>query len=119
MRFFDLRLGLRVDVDTSGTVLGSATLGARIFAPVSVSQLPPLFLDLRTGVVVGRAADVGPLFERIDPFTDINVLGPSGEASIGILRGNFGGSIGYRHIWNMVKNNPNLQEVTISGEIRF
>lgn len=118
VRFFDLRLGLRVDVDTSGTVLGSATLGTRVFAPVSVSQTP-LFLDLRTGVVVGRAADVGPRFERIDPFTDINVLGPSGEARIGILRGNFGGSIGYRHIWNMVKNNPNLQEVTISGEIRF
>jgi len=118
VRFFDLRLGLRFDVDTSGTVLGSATLGTRVFAPVSVSQTP-LFLDLRTGVVVGRAADVGPRFERIDPFTDINVLGASGEARIGILRGNFGGTIGYRHIWNMVKNNPNLQEVTISGEIRF
>jgi hypothetical protein len=118
VRFFDLRLGVRVDVDTSGTILGSATLGSRVFAPVSISQTP-LFLDLRGGVVVGRAADVGPRFEAISPVSDINVLGASGEARIGILKGNFGGTIGYRHIWNMVKNNPDLNEVTISGEIRF
>lgn len=118
LHFFDLRLGARVDVDTSGSILGTVSLGARAFAPVSVSRTP-LYLDLRTGLVLGRAADVGPRFENIAPLTEINVLGPSGGAAVGFLRGKFGGSIEYRYIWNLVKNNPDLHEVTINGEIRF
>jgi hypothetical protein len=118
LHFFDLRLGARVDVDTSGSILGTVSLGARAFAPVSVSRTP-LYLDLRTGLVLGRAADVGPRFENIAPLTEINVLGPSGGAAVGFLRGKFGGSIEYRYVWNLVKNNPDLHEVTINGEIRF
>jgi hypothetical protein len=64
-------------------------------------------------------ADVGPRFGRIASPDPINVVGPSGEARIGILGGNWGGSIGYRYIWNLMKDNPDLGEVTISGEIRF
>ncbi len=117
-RFLDLHAGVRVDVDESGTVLGSAVVGTRMFAPLDLTRVP-LYLDLRAGFVVGVAEDVGPRFERIAPSEAINVLGPSGEARIGILSGHFGASMGYRHIFNLVRDNPDLDEVVIRGEIRF
>ena len=116
-RFINLQLGERVDVDSSGSVIASLSFGARAFAPVSVSKTP-LFLDLRTGAVAGAIQKVGPQFK--DPTgTGFNVLGVSGEVRAGFESGHFGGSIDYRHIFNLLKNSPDLDEVIVSGEIRF
>jgi hypothetical protein len=117
-RFFDLHLGLRTDVDSSGTILGTVSLGTRLFTPVSLSHIP-FFLDLRTGLVAGQVSNVGPEFQLFKGIPDILLVGASGEARVGMLKGNFGGSIGYRHIWGLLRNNPNLREITISGEVKF
>ncbi|HEX2030249.1 MAG TPA: DUF4157 domain-containing protein, partial [Actinomycetota bacterium] len=116
-RFVDLRVGLRVDVDARGSILAQGELGTRLFAPVSVSATP-LFLDLRTGLVAGRVADVGDRFERVKGF-DLNVVGASAEARIGFTSGRLGGSVGYRHIWDLMQRNPDISQVTIGGEVRF
>lgn len=115
--FLDLRLGLRIDVDARGSILGQAEVGTRLFAPVSVSATP-LFLDLRTGLVAGRVADVGDRFERVEGL-ELNVVGASAEARIGFTSGRLGGSVGYRHIWDLMRQNPDIGQVTIGGEIRF
>jgi hypothetical protein len=114
-RFFDLHLGTRLDVDASGSVIGTANVGTRLFPPLSVTSTP-LFLDLRSGLAVGLLIDAGPRFED---FGGLNVLGVSSDVKVGVLKGHFGGSIGYRRIWKFMKNNPDLNEFTVGGEIRF
>ena len=111
-RFLDLKLGERVDVDSSGTVLPSLSVGARAFAPVSVSKVP-LFIDLRTGVVAGLG---GP---SKDPNAVLTTLGIPAEVRAGFRAGHFGASLDYRHVFNFMKNNPDLDEVVLSGELRF
>jgi hypothetical protein len=115
-RFTDLHLGLRADFDTSGSLIASATLGSRIFAPVSVSPQLPLYLDLRAGYALGGLSEVESLEGvRMNP----EISGPVGEARIGFLSGHWGGSVGYRNIISLVENVPNLHQFTIAGEIRF
>jgi len=103
--FFDLRAGIRVDVDMSGSVILSESLGARLFTPTSVSSIP-WYLDLSGGYSTTVA---GPALIR----------GPTAEVRTGILGGHFGASIDYRHIWNLMRNNADIDELTISGEIHF
>lgn len=103
--FFDLRSGVRVDVDSRGSVILSASLGPRFFAPPDVSAIP-WYLDLSAG---SAASLTGPA----------RIVGPSAEARAGVQLGHFGASIDYRHIWNLLRANSDIDELTISGEIRF
>jgi len=103
--FFDLRAGTRVDVDMSGSVILSESLGARLFTPTSVSSIP-WYLDLSGGF---SSTVAGPAL----------IGGPAAEVRTGILPGHFGASIGYRHIWNVMRANSDIDELTISGEIHF
>lgn len=114
LRFFDLRLGLRVDVDSSGSVIGSESVGARLFSPTYLTAVPA-FIDLRGGFAIGRLADFPPSRES----TPLNVAGPTGEVRVGILPANWGASVGYRQIWNLLRDHPDIRELTIAGEIRF
>jgi len=107
-RFLDLHQGTRVDVDSSGTILFSEEIGARAFAPVSVSRIP-FFLDVRTGIVFGTDAT---------PRQDV-LLGPAAEAGIGVAAGNVDVSVSYRRIWNLLNRTPDIQSITVNGEVRF
>jgi len=108
--FLDLHEGARIDVDSSGTFIGSLSLGTRLFSPTSLSRVP-FFLDLKVGAALGGVGGTGS--------QDNLLFGPSGEVRVGILSGNFGGSIGYRQIWNVLKDNSDIRELTVNGEIRF
>ncbi len=116
-RFMDLHLGFNVDVDSSGSLLGTAYVGTRSFAPLSLTSIP-FFLDLRAGGVIGNVADAGSQFQ---PLKDqrTNVGGLSTDIGLGITGGRFGGSVSYRHIFNFLNNNPNVNELVVTGEIRF
>jgi hypothetical protein len=116
LRFLDLHLNLSVDVGSSGFI-GSAAIGTRLFAPVSLSSVP-LYLDFRTGGVLGTISDVGENFEKIEGEY-IDIFGVSGGVGVGFLKGHFGGSVGYRRIWNFSKDNPDLNMFYVNGEIRF
>jgi hypothetical protein len=109
-QFFDLRLGIRFDVDTNGSIIATTSLGPRIFAPVSLTDLP-VYLDLQGGFVGGN-----------DPtqVSEANrILGISTEARLGIQSGHFGGSISYRHIFDLMRSNSDIDQVSIFGEINF
>ena len=47
------------------------------------------------------------------------ILGPTGEARLGVLAGHFGASISYRLIWNFLSSNPDIHVLGVNGEIRF
>lgn len=108
-RFFDLRASLRVDVDSAGSIIGSASIGTRLFSPTYLTAVPT-FIDLRGGFAEGRLGG----FPQFTP-----VVGPTGEARVGILPANWGVSVGYRQIWNLMRDSPDVRELTVSGEIRF
>jgi hypothetical protein len=109
--FFDLKGHLVVDVDSSGHIIGSGLLGARVFAPTSVSRVP-LFLDLDAGVTLGRDPTVVDKFDR-------NVVGLTAEARVGVQAGHFEASVGYRKIWSVMQDTPDLHEVWVTGGILF
>jgi hypothetical protein len=113
----DLHLGYGVDVDSKGSVLGSAYVGARSFAPLSLTGVP-VFLDLRAGGVVGNISEAGTQFKSSKDL-GLNVGGLSTDVGLGITSGRFGASVSYRHIFNFLNNNPNIDELVVSGEIRF
>ncbi len=115
--FMDLHLGESVSVDSSGSVLGSLSFGARSFAPLSLTGAP-VFLDLRAGAVIGGVSKAGGRYQGVNNM-EINVLGPSFEAGLGISSGRFGASVSYLHIFNFLKSNPDVDVVLVSGEIRF
>jgi hypothetical protein len=80
-----------------------------LFSPSALSRVP-YFLDVRAGAVLGgnAASPTGP-----------EVAGPSLEGRVGVFGGNFAGSIGYRQVWNLLKNNADVHEITINGEVQF
>ncbi|HEX5085212.1 MAG TPA: DUF4157 domain-containing protein [Blastocatellia bacterium] len=116
--FMDLHLGESVSVDTSGSILGSLSLGARSFAPLSLTGVP-VFLDLRAGGVIGSVSKADEQYPQVLKNTELNVLGPSFEAGLGISSGRLGASVSYLHIFNFLKRNPDVDAVLVSGEIRF
>jgi hypothetical protein len=115
-RFMDLHLGYGVDVDSKGSVLGSAYFGTRSFAPLSLTGVP-VYLDLRAGGVIGGISQAGSQFKSTN--VGLNVGGLSTDIGLGITSGRFGASVNYRHIFNFLNNNPNIDELVVSGEIRF
>jgi hypothetical protein len=78
----------------------------------------PFFLDLRAGWVVGKIENAGSQFRSAEKL-DLNVSGLSTDVGLGITSGRFGGSVSYRHISNFLNNNPNIDELVVTGEIRF
>ena len=108
--FMDLHLGVGVNVDSAGSVLGSVSFGTRSFAPLSLTKVP-VFLDLRTGIVAGDIKGVGGRPQGL--------IGTSVEAGLGIHSGRFGASVSYLHIFNFLRSNPDINAVLVSGEIRF
>ncbi|HUS12539.1 MAG TPA: DUF4157 domain-containing protein [Pyrinomonadaceae bacterium] len=117
-RFMDLHLNMGLDVDSAGSVLNTFSLGARSFAPLSLTKTP-FFLDLRAGPVFGELKSAGSQFRVATDFLQGNVRGLSTEVSLGISSGRLGGSVSYRHIFNFMYNNPDLDALVVSGEIRF
>ena len=117
--FMDLHLGSRVDFGSDGTMIGSVSIGPRIFTPAQVQIAPgtPLFLDLRAGV----AAGIATVLEEI-PSSYVNyepVSGPVGEVGVGTLVGNFGIGVEYRRIISLIDSVPDLNEIIVAGEVRF
>jgi hypothetical protein len=105
--FANLHANTRVDVDSTGTVLGTLSLGSRAFAPASLTKYR-LFLDLKAGLAYGY-----------DPGIKSDILGPSGQAGIGVLLPTFEAGISYRAFLDLFKENRDLHEITIDGTIRF
>ncbi len=108
--FFDFHLGVTVDVDMAGTVIATPYVGPRIFAPTSLTSLP-VYLDLRAGFAGGT-----------DPtaVSAANALmGVSSEVRLGAQSGHFAGGIGYRHIFNLMRSNADINQLGVYGEILF
>lgn len=109
--FFDLQLHQRFDVDTQGAIIYNLSSGARIFAPTALSRVP-LHLDLKAGFALGYDPAQA---DKLQQF----IFGPSAEAGVGVQSGHFGASLSYRHIWNVMSKNPDINAITISGELNF
>jgi hypothetical protein len=106
-RAFDLHLAERLDFDSEGRFIGSLSVGPRIFSPLAPGRTR-MFLDLRAGVAgVLDPSGAGTL-----------TAGPSTGARLG-LGGNISGSIDWQRVWGVMKDDPNIDTVTIRGEIRW
>jgi hypothetical protein len=117
-RFLDLRAGYRIDVDSAGSVLNTLYVGARSFAPLSLTKTP-VYLDLRAGGVFGSIEAGGPQFQSAADKLGGNVRGLSTDVGLGVSSGRFGASVHYTHIFNFLKSNPDIDELVVGGEIRF
>jgi len=111
LHFFDLHLGVTVDVDMAGTVVATPYIGPRIFAPTSLTSLP-VYLDLQAGYAVGNDPTQVDAANRA-------IQGISGEARLGVQSGHFAGGIGYRHIFNLMRSNADINQLAVYGEILF
>jgi Domain of unknown function (DUF4157) len=117
VHFLDLHTGVQFDVDSSGSAIGTVYVGARSFAPLSLTK-QPLFLDLRAGGVLGGIRGAESQFKSTTSL-GFNVGGVSTEVGLGLTSGRLGAGVSYRHIFNFLTNNPDINELLISGEIRF
>ena len=116
-RFMDLHLGIGLEFDSSGSFLGKASFTTRSFAPLSLTKVP-LYLDLGAGGVVGGIGGAGKQFRGVGGV-DLNVGGVSAEAGLGVHSGRVGVGISYTHIFNFLKQNPDINQIAVNGEILF
>jgi hypothetical protein len=71
-----------------------------------------LFLDLRAGFVYGTDPTQVDTANR-------ELGGVSTEAAMTGRIGHFGGSISYRRIWNLMRSDADIDQLTVYGTIDF